>query len=69
MPSPPDAAGPTERDDPSAIDWDELKQRMREAMRAAIRARADEFGLSWNDYLDRLQGREHPRDDGDGPAP
>jgi hypothetical protein len=57
--SPPDTAGPKENDDPSAIDWDELKERMREAMRAVIRERANELGLSWNDYLDRLQDRVH----------
>ncbi len=67
MTSPPHTAGPAEKDDPSAIDWDELKERMREAMRAVIKERADELGLSWNDYLDRLENREH--DEGDGPAP
>ena len=69
MTSPPDTVGPTEKNDPSAIDWDELKGRMREAMRAVIRERADELSLSWNDYLDRLQDRERHQDKGDGPPP
>jgi hypothetical protein len=69
MTAPPDTADPTEKNDPSAIDWDELKERMREAMRAVIRERADELGLSWNDYLDRLQDRERHQDKGDGPPP
>ena len=64
----PDTAGPTEMDDASAIDWDELKERMREAIRAVIKERAEELGLSWNDYLDRLQDGEHRQDEGDGPA-
>jgi hypothetical protein len=42
---------------------------MREAIRAVIRERADELGLSWNDYLDRLQDRERHQDEGGGPAP
>jgi len=62
-----DTAGPTKKDDPSAIDWDDLKERMREAIRAVIQERADELGLSWNDYLDRLQDVEH--DESDAPAP
>ena len=66
MASPADTAGPTEKVDPSAIDWDDLKERMREAIRAVIRERANELGLSWNEYLDRLQRRHH--DEGDGPA-
>jgi hypothetical protein len=49
---------------PSAIDLDDLKKRMGEAIRAVIRERADELGLSWNDYLDRLQNREHDQDEG-----
>jgi hypothetical protein len=69
MTSAPDTANPTEKNDPSAIDWDELRERMREAMRAVIKERADELGLSRNDYLDRLQDREHRQDEGDGPAP
>ena len=69
MTSAPDTAAPAEKNDPSAIDWDELKERMREAMRAVIRERADELGLSWNEYLDRLQDREHHQEKGDGPAP
>ncbi len=69
MTSAPDTASPTEKNDPSAIDWDELKERMREAMRAVIKERADELGLSWNDYLDRLQDREHRQGEGHGPAP
>jgi hypothetical protein len=63
----PDIASPLERDEPSAIDWDDLKARIREAMRAVIKERADELGLSWNDYLDRLQNCEH--DESDRPAP
>ena len=69
MTSPPDTSGPTEKNDPSAIDWDDLKERMREAMRAVIRERADELGLSWNAYLDRLQDRERHQDEGGDPAP
>ncbi len=68
MISPPDTPGPTKKDDPSAIDWDDLKERMREAMRAVIRERADELGLSWNDYLDHLKDRQHCQDESDGPA-
>jgi len=55
-----------EGDDPSLIDWDELKARICEAIRAVIQERADELGLSWNDYLDRLENCE---DKSDGPAP
>jgi len=60
------AAGPAEKDDPSAIDWDELKERMREAICAVIQERADELDLSWDDYLDGLQDVEH--DESDSPA-
>ena len=69
MTSPSGTAGPKEKNDPYAIDWDELKERMREAMRAAIRERADELGLGWNDYLDHLQNREYRQDEDGGPAP
>jgi len=69
MTSPPDTAGPKETDDPSAIDWAELKERIQEAICAVIQERADELGLSWNDYLDRLQDRGHDQGEGDGPAP
>jgi hypothetical protein len=69
MTSPSDSAGPVQENDPSAIDWADLKERMREAIRAVIRERADELGLSWNDYLDRLQDRERHQDEGGGPAP
>jgi hypothetical protein len=62
----PDTADSMERNDPSLIDWDELKARMCEAIRAVIQERADELGLSWNDYLDRLQDAEH--DESDSPA-
>jgi hypothetical protein len=65
MTSPTDTASTKKNDDPSAIDWDDLKERMREAMRAVIKERADELGLSWNEYLDRLQDRKK----GDGPTP
>jgi hypothetical protein len=65
MISPPDTPGHAEKDNPSAIDWEKLKERMR----AVIRERADELGLSWNDYLDRVQDGEHCQDDGDVPAP
>jgi len=61
MTSPSDSASPRENDGPSAIDWDDLKERIREAIRSVIQERADELGLSWNDYLDRLQDGEHPR--------
>jgi hypothetical protein len=64
--SPPDTADFMEGDDPSLIDWDELKARMCEAIRAVIQERADALGLSWNDYLDRLQTVED--DEGDSPA-
>jgi hypothetical protein len=53
--SPQDNANSAERDDPSPIDWVDLKDRIREAIRAVLQERADELGLSWNDYLDRLQ--------------
>jgi len=46
MTSPSDSAGPVQENDPSAIDWADLKERMREAIRAVIRERADELGLS-----------------------
>jgi hypothetical protein len=55
----PDSPGPN---DPSAIDWDDLKERIREAIRAVIQERADELGLTWNGYLDSLQNREHDQD-------
>jgi hypothetical protein len=57
-----------QKNDPSAIDWDELKERMREGVRAVIRERADELGLSRNAYLDSLQDRERHQDEGGDPA-
>lgn len=69
MTSPPDTAGPQENDDPSAIDWDDLKERMREAIRAVIQERADELGLSWNDYLDQRQDDEHRQEKARVPRP
>ena len=35
------------------IDWDELKARTREAIRAVIQERADELGISYDACLDR----------------
>jgi hypothetical protein len=35
------------KDDQSAIDWDDLKERMSEAIRAVIQECADELGLGW----------------------
>jgi hypothetical protein len=36
-----------------SIDWDELKARTREAIRAVIQERADELGISYAACLDR----------------
>jgi hypothetical protein len=35
------------------IDWDDLKARTREAIRAVIQERADEVGISYDAWLDR----------------
>jgi hypothetical protein len=53
MASPPNEADPAQQSDASLIDWDELKQRMREAVRVVIQDLADERGLSYDKYLDR----------------
>jgi len=52
-----DGADPTKENDPSVIDWDELKQRMREAMRAVIQDLANERGLTYEAYLERHFGK------------
>jgi hypothetical protein len=39
--------------DPDLIDWDDLKERLRDAIRAAIQDCADESGLSYDKFLDR----------------
>jgi hypothetical protein len=39
--------------DPPAIDYEELKRQLREAIRAAIHERADELGLSYEECIDR----------------
>jgi len=53
MSEPPDNAGPSRGPEPSLIDRDDLKQRIREAVRPAIREHADELGLTYEAYLDR----------------
>jgi hypothetical protein len=40
--------------DPDLIDWDDLKQRVREAIRAAIQECADECGVTYDEFLDRF---------------
>ena len=34
------------------LDWDELKERIRDAIRGAIQECADERGLSFHEFLD-----------------
>ena len=39
--------------DPDLIDHDDLKQRIRDPVRAAIQECADELGISYEHFLDR----------------
>jgi len=48
---------PSEQADPSPIDLDALKERVREQVRAALQQRADELRISYEDCLDRYFGR------------
>jgi len=54
-----------QEDDPFSIDYDELKRRLREAMRTAIQERADELGLSYGAFLERYFGSDRRPDGGD----
>jgi hypothetical protein len=38
--------------DPNLIDWSDLKERIRDAIRAAIQECADERGLTYDEFLD-----------------
>jgi hypothetical protein len=40
--------------DPDLIDWSDLKERIRDAIRAAIQECADERGLPCDKFLDRF---------------
>jgi hypothetical protein len=45
----PEARSSDESDhDPAEIDWDDMKQRLREAIRGAIQQHADELGISYD---------------------
>jgi hypothetical protein len=58
----------TEKTDLSGIDWGDLEERIREAVPAVIRERADELSLSWDNYGDRLHDHEHCQEASAGPA-
>jgi hypothetical protein len=42
--------------EPSLLDHEDLKQRIKDAVRAVIQQRADELGISYEDCLDRFFG-------------
>jgi hypothetical protein len=44
--------------DPISIDWDDLRSRLREAIRNAIQAHADELGISYEACIDRYFGSD-----------
>jgi hypothetical protein len=56
----PDGAGPTQEDYSFSIDYDALKERLREAMRGAIQDRANELGLSYEAYVERHLEKQPP---------
>lgn len=45
-----------EKNDPSVIDWDDLKERIREAIRAVIQKDADELGISYGACVEHYFG-------------
>jgi hypothetical protein len=51
--------------DPAAIDWDDMKQRIRDAVRGAIQQHADELGISYDACIDRYFGSDHRSEAGD----
>jgi hypothetical protein len=62
----PEARSPDESEhDPTEIDWDDMKQRLREAIRGAIQQHADELGISYDACIDRYFGGAGPSDSAD----
>jgi hypothetical protein len=62
----PEARSSDESDhDPAEIDWDDMKQRLREAIRGAIQQHADELGISYDACIDRYFGSDSPSDSTD----
>jgi hypothetical protein len=51
--------------DSAKIDYDDIKRRVRDAVRAAIQQRADELGIGYDACLARYFGRDDLSNSGD----
>jgi hypothetical protein len=51
--------------DPAVIDFDDIKRRLRDAVRGAIQQHADELGISYDACLARYFGRDDVSNSGD----